>query len=62
MKEIILEPEPVMEDEWDCDSNELTGKQFQIQNERYDYIYKCKSCDSEIFMDNYCRVCGQRLR
>jgi hypothetical protein len=61
-KEMVLEPEPVMVDEWDCDTNELTGKQFQEQNEKYDYIYNCNSCGAKIFLDNYCSNCGQRLR
>lgn len=61
-REKVLEPEPIMEDEWDCDSNELTGKQFQIQDERYDYAYKCISCGEKMFIDNYCSKCGQKLR
>ena len=52
--EKIVSPEPVM----DLDEN----GSYQKLSEKYDVIFKCMSCNSEIFMDNYCSVCGKRLR
>lgn len=51
----IMPPEPVM-DQLD------EGGEFQIMTERYDVIYKCVCCGEEIFMDNYCSKCGQRIK
>jgi hypothetical protein len=57
-KEIPMTPDPVMEDDYD----NYTDEKYHLQNERYDYMYKCKSCGGVIFMDNYCSKCGQKLK
>lgn len=52
---IIIKPDPILDIGED-------GKQYQKENEKYDLVYKCKTCGDEIFLTNYCSNCSQKLR
>jgi hypothetical protein len=58
----VLKPEPILEKEWDWYKEEFTGKLVPTTYERNEELYRCMTCGMEIFMDNYCSKCGQKLR
>lgn len=62
MEDEILSPDLILEKEWDWYKEEFTGKLIPIIYEINEPLYRCKVCQNEIFMDNYCSKCGQKLR
>ena len=61
-KETVVKPSAILEKEYDWYNSEYTGKYIPTQYEIYENLYRCNVCQNEIFMDNYCSKCGQKLR